>query len=31
MAADQSALLEVLALRSADAADRIKQAAKTIY
>ncbi|AJK80349.1 hypothetical protein RE97_14955 [Mycobacterium avium subsp. paratuberculosis] len=32
MALDQSALLEVLdALRNADAADRIKQAAETIY
>ena len=32
MALDQSALLEVLdALRIADAADRIKQAAETIY
>jgi len=31
-ALDQSALLEVLdALRNADAADRIKQAAETIY
>jgi putative transposase len=32
MALDQSALLEVLdALRNADASDRIKQAAETIY
>ena len=32
MALDQSALLEVLdALRNADAADRVKQAAETIY
>ncbi len=32
MALDQSALLEVLdALRNADAADRIKAAAETIY
>jgi putative transposase len=32
MALDQSALLEVLdTLRNADAADRIKQAAETIY
>jgi putative transposase len=32
MALDQSALLEVLdALRNADAADRITQAAETIY
>jgi hypothetical protein len=32
MALDQFALLEVLdALRNADAADRIKQAAETIY
>jgi len=32
MALDQGALLEVLdALRNADAADRIKQAAETIY
>jgi len=32
MARDQSALLEVLdALRDADASDRVKQAAETIY